>query len=61
MKSLLVKLGEVRKALVAAATPGIVLAVNDVSAELSTQAAGLVAVVASLLLTWLVPNRPAAS
>lgn len=52
------KLNEARKAIVAAATPGIVLLVNDVTAEASTQATGIIAVVAALVLTWLVPNKP---
>lgn len=54
------RLNEARKALVAAATPGLVLLVNDVTAEASTQAAGIIAVAASLVLTWLVPNKTAA-
>lgn len=52
------KLAESRKAIVAAATPGLVLLINDVSAEASTQASGWVAVIATLVLTWLVPNKP---
>lgn len=51
------KLNEARKAIVAAATPGLVLLINDVTAEASVQATGIIAVVASLVLTWLVPNK----
>lgn len=47
------------KALVAAATPGLVLAINDLTAEASVQASGIVAMVAALVLTWLVPNKTA--
>lgn len=53
------RLNEARKAIVAAATPGLVLLVNDVTAEASVQATGIIAVLAALVLTWLTPNKPA--
>jgi hypothetical protein len=57
MSKIRAKLAESRKAIVAAATPGLVLLVNDLTAEASTQASGWIAVAATLVLTWLVPNK----
>lgn len=51
------KIAEIRKALIAAAVPGLTLLINDVTAELQTQVVALVAVVASGLLTFAVPNK----
>lgn len=58
MNAIVQKLNEARKAIVAAAAPGLVLLVGDVATEASKQATGIIAVVAALVLTWLVPNRP---
>jgi hypothetical protein len=51
------QLAHIRKAIVAAAVPGITVLIADVSAELQTQAVAIIAVVATGLLTYLVPNR----
>jgi hypothetical protein len=53
------QLNQIRKALVAAAVPGLVLALNDVVVELDGQWAALVAVVLAGVATWATPNQPA--
>ena len=58
MSTILNHLAKVAKALVAAATPGVVV-INDVTAELSVQSTTLVAVVITAVLTWLTPNKAA--
>ena len=57
MKAVLNHLAKVAKALVAAATPGVVIALDAVTVEASTQVTTLAAVIAAAVLTWLVPNR----
>jgi hypothetical protein len=59
MKAIKDKLNESRKAVVAAATPGVVLAINAASDELSKQASGWITLVAGSLLVYLTRNKPA--
>jgi len=51
------QLAHIRKALVAAAVPGLTILINDVTAELQTSAVAIISVVAAGLLTYLVPNK----
>lgn len=51
------KLNESRKAIVAAVTPGVLLAVNALTDELSKQATGWITLGAGVVLVWLTKNR----
>lgn len=53
------KLNESRKAIVAAATPGVVLAINALTDELSKQATGWITLAASAVLVYFIRNKPA--
>lgn len=60
MQTLIDRLAQAAKAITAAAVPGVTLLVSDLSDAVSAEVTGIVTVVAALVLTYLVPNRPAA-
>ena len=59
MSKIVDRLAVMAKAIVAAITPIVSVAVVDILAEVSVMSTGVIAAVATAVLVYLTPNRPA--